>query len=189
MSLIPRMAAPWWWKLVAPHGKTMSLGLAATVLCSAAASMVPYWAGRAVSALERGEWSSSRLDLAWMMLFTLFAGLGRYWMRQVLIGLSRRVERMQREEIFRFFLTRPFAFHERQSTGDLMAREGDDVSMVRMAVGPGLMSLFATLSMLPATMLLRTAAIAVHRLAISLRLRETPTGQSVVMIVPSLRTK
>jgi ATP-binding cassette subfamily B protein len=128
------------------------MGLAATLLCSLAAAFVPFWAGRAVHALELGQYPESHRFLVWMLAFTVAAGLGRYGMRNILIGLSREIEREQREELFAYYLARPFAFFERNRIGDLMARIGDDVSTVRMATGPGLMSFLQTASILPVTL-------------------------------------
>ena len=152
MSQPPTGGRHWFLKLLAPHRGTLALGLAATVVCSVAASWVPQWAGRAVRALELHDVSSSRRQLLWMILFTLVAGAGRYLMRNTLIGLSREVERRQREQLYDFLLSRPFSFFERQRTGDLMSRIGDDVSTVRMATGPGLMSLLQVVSILPSTL-------------------------------------
>ena len=137
---------------MARHRRTLHWGLAATVWCSLAASMVPYWSGRAVNALERQDWHGSRVYLAWMLAFTVIAGIGRYLMRNTLIGLSREVEREQRESLYDFLLARPFAFYERQRVGDLMSRLGDDVGTVRMATGPGLMSFLQVISILPLTL-------------------------------------
>jgi ATP-binding cassette subfamily B protein len=142
----------WWWPLMDRHRRTLYWGLAATVWCSVAASVVPYWSGRAVHALERHDWHGSRVYLVWMLAFTAVAGIGRYLMRNTLIGLSRDVEREQRESLYSFLLARPFAFYERQRVGDLMSRLGDDVGTVRMATGPGLMSFLQVLSILPVTL-------------------------------------
>ncbi len=142
----------WWWPLMAHHRRTLYWGLAATVWCSVAASVVPYWSGRAVNALVRSDWHGSRVNLVWMLGFTVVAGIGRYLMRNTLIGLSRDVEREQRESLYLFLLGRPFAFYERQRVGDLMSRLGDDVGTVRMATGPGLMSFLLVLSILPVTL-------------------------------------
>ena len=139
---------------MARHRRTLYWGLAATVWCSVAASMVPYWSGRAVHALDHQDWHGSRTYLAWMLAFTGVAGFGRYLMRNTLIGLSREVEREQRESLYSFLLSRPFAFYERQRVGDLMSRVGDDVGTVRMATGPGLMSFLQVLSILPVTLAL-----------------------------------
>jgi len=132
----------------------LTLGLIATLTCGISASWVPYWAGEAVRAIEKGEYILSRQYLLWMLLVTVIAGLGRYYMRNILIGLSRQIERWQREELYLYLLSRPFSFYERQSTGDLMSRIGDDISTVRMATGPGLMSLLQTASILPMTLTL-----------------------------------
>ncbi|MDR1841746.1 MAG: ABC transporter ATP-binding protein/permease [Holophagales bacterium] len=145
---------PWWWELISPYKRMLALGLFATVVCGIAASWVPYWSGEAVRAIEDGAYPLSRQNLLWMLLVTLIAGVGRYFMRNILIGLSRQIERAQREKIFEFLLRRPFSFYERQTTGDLMSRIGDDVSTVRMATGPGLMSLLQTASILPMTLIL-----------------------------------
>ena len=139
---------------MARHRRTLYWGLAATVWCSVAASVVPYWSGRAVHALEHQDWHGSQIFLAWMLAFTVVAGVGRYLMRNTLIGLSREVEREQRESLYSFLLSRPFAFYERQRVGDLMSRVGDDVGTVRMATGPGLMSFLQVLSILPVTLAL-----------------------------------
>ncbi len=142
----------WWWPLMARHRRTLAWGLSATILCSVAASVVPFWSGKAVHALELRDWRGSQVYLLWMLGFTLVAGIGRYLMRNTLIGLSRMVEREQREELYGFLLGRPFAFYERQRVGDLMARLGDDVGTVRMATGPGLMSFLQVVSILPVTL-------------------------------------
>ena len=144
----------WLWRLLAPHRKTLVLGLGATILCSVAAAFVPRWAGLAVHALEEGNAALSRRNLGWMLVFTLVAGVGRYLMRNTLIGLSREVERVQREELYAYLLARPFAFFEHQRIGDLMSRIGDDVSTVRMSTGPGLMSMLQVFSILPVTLAL-----------------------------------
>ena len=144
----------WWWKLLAGHRKSLLLGLGSTLLCSLFAAWVPFWSGRAVHALEIKRYGDSRHALIWMLLFTLVAGIGRYLMRNTLIGLSREIEKVQREEIYAFLMTRSFAFYEKQRIGDLMSRIGDDVSTVRMATGPGFMSLLQTFSILPMTMAL-----------------------------------
>lgn len=144
----------WWWKHLAGHRRSLLLGLSSTLLCSLAAAWVPFWSGRAVHALEIKRYGDSRHALIWMLLFTLAAGIGRYLMRNTLIGLSREIEKVQREEIYAFLMTRSFAFFERQRIGDLMSRIGDDVSTVRMATGPGFMSLLQTFSILPMTLAL-----------------------------------
>ena len=127
-------------------------------MCSLAAAWVPFWSGRAVHALELRKWVLSRHYLIWMLGFTVVAGVGRYLMRNTLIGLSRAVEKCQREELYDVLLAMPFSFYEQSRTGDLMSRIGDDVNTVRMATGPGFMSLLQTASLLPMTLALMVHA-------------------------------
>jgi ATP-binding cassette subfamily B protein len=143
---------------VAPHRGALASGFASTVICSLAAAWVPYWSGRAVHALEQRQWVRSRHYLIWMLGFTVVAGVGRYLMRNTLIGLSRAVEKRQREEIYDVLLAMPFAFYEQSRIGDLMSRIGDDVNTVRMATGPGFMSLLQTVTLLPMTVALMVHA-------------------------------
>lgn len=144
----------WWWPLLAGHRKILYRGLAATILCSLGSAWIPYWAGRTVEALEQRQWSLSRRHVAVMLIISALAGIARYIMRNVLIGLSRQVEKEQREGLYAFLLARPFSFFERQRVGDLMSRVGDDVGTVRMATGPGLMNFLQTLGILPAVLAL-----------------------------------
>ena len=139
---------------MAPHRRILVAGLASTIICSLAAAWVPFWSGRAVHALEQRRWTVSRDYLIWMLAFTVVAGVGRYLMRNTLIGLSRAVEKRQREEIYDVLLAMPFAFYEQSRIGDLMSRIGDDVNTVRMATGPGFMSLLQTATLLPMTLAL-----------------------------------
>ena len=143
---------------MAPHRGALASGFASTVICSLAAAWVPYWSGRAVHALEQRQWVRSRHYLIWMLGFTVVAGVGRYLMRNTLIGLSRAVEKRQREEIYDVLLAMPFAFYEQSRIGDLMSRIGDDVNTVRMATGPGFMSLLQTVTLLPMTVALMVHA-------------------------------
>ena len=142
----------WWWPLMARHRRTLYWGLAATILCSLAASVVPYRSGRAVHALDPPDCPGPRAFLARPLPFPPAAAVRPSPLPNTLIGLSRDVEREQRESLYTFLLSRPFAFYERQRVGDLMSRLGDDVGTVRMATGPGLMSFLQVLSILPVTL-------------------------------------
>lgn len=166
----------WIWKLFRPHLGSLWGGLAATVLCSVAASFVPFWQGRAINGLQARDWAGVHRDIWWMLAFTAAAGLGRYFMRNVLIGLSRAIEKEQREELYAFLLNRPFAFYERNRVGDLMTRMGDDISTVRMATGPGLMSLLTAFSILPVTLWLMLAASWRLTIAVMLPFSLLPVG-------------
>ena len=62
-----------------------------------------------------------------------------YWMRVVLVGLSRDVEYDIRNDLFAKLATLGHDFYGRSRTGDLMARATNDLNAVRMMLGPAMM--------------------------------------------------
>ena len=62
-----------------------------------------------------------------------------FFMRQTIIVMSRHVEFDQKNEIFDHYQKLSLSFYKRNNTGDLMARISEDVSQVRMYVGPAIM--------------------------------------------------
>jgi ATP-binding cassette subfamily B protein len=57
-------------------------------------------------------------------------------MRQTIIVVSRLIEYDMRKEIFAHYEKLDLAFYKRNSTGDMMSRVSEDVSKVRMFLGP-----------------------------------------------------
>lgn len=69
----------------------------------------------------------------------LAKGIFLFFMRQTIIVMSRRVEYDQKNEIFHQYQLLSTSFYRRNNTGDLMNRIVEDVSRVRMYVGPAIM--------------------------------------------------
>ena len=69
----------------------------------------------------------------------LVKGVFMYLMRQSIIVMSRRIEYDQKNEIFDHYQRLTLSFYRRNNTGDLMNRISEDVSRVRMYVGPAIM--------------------------------------------------
>ena len=66
-------------------------------------------------------------------------GICRFWMRRVIIGASRLIEYDLRGHFFARLQRLDLAYFQRNRTGDLMSRATNDLSAVRMMVGPALM--------------------------------------------------
>ncbi len=62
-----------------------------------------------------------------------------FFMRQTIIVMSRHVEYDLKNEIYNHYQSLPLSFYRRNNTGDLMNRISEDVSRVRMYVGPAIM--------------------------------------------------
>lgn len=67
------------------------------------------------------------------------AGFFRFWMRRLLIGVSRYVEYDLRGDFFGHLQKLTPSFYGKWRTGDLMSRASNDISAVRMVLGPGIM--------------------------------------------------
>ena len=70
---------------------------------------------------------------------TLAAALFTFLMRQTFIVVSRHIEYDLKNEVFRKYQDLSLNFYKKNRTGDLMNRISDDVSKVRMYVGPAIM--------------------------------------------------
>jgi ATP-binding cassette subfamily B protein len=68
----------------------------------------------------------------------------RFWMREILNGLSRHIEYDLRQVLFAHLTTLDQGYFARVRTGDLMARLTNDLSAVRQAAGPAIMYLTNT---------------------------------------------
>lgn len=73
---------------------------------------------------------------AFVLLWALLMGLFMYFMRQTIIVMSRLIENDLREEIFMQYEKLNVAFYKKNNTGDMMSRITEDVSKVRMYLGP-----------------------------------------------------
>lgn len=62
-----------------------------------------------------------------------------YFMRQTIIVMSRLVEYDLRKELFKQYEQLHLAFYRKNNTGDLMSRITEDVTKVRMYIGPAVL--------------------------------------------------
>ncbi|MDB2314201.1 ABC transporter ATP-binding protein/permease [Flavobacteriaceae bacterium] len=70
---------------------------------------------------------------------TLLSGFFTFLMRQTIINVSRYIEFDLKNEIFFHYQRLTQRFYKNNRTGDLMSRISEDVSKVRMYVGPAIM--------------------------------------------------
>ena len=74
----------------------------------------------------------------------LLKGIFQYWMRVILIGISRDIEFDLRNDLFAHLIRLSPEYYARTRTGDIMARATNDLNAVRMMLGPGVMYWFET---------------------------------------------
>lgn len=74
-----------------------------------------------------------------VIVLAIIMGVFMYFMRQTIIVMSRLIEYDLRKEIFAQYEKLSSSFFKRNKTGDLMSRVSEDVSKVRMYVGPAVL--------------------------------------------------
>ena len=74
-----------------------------------------------------------------ILISALLKGVFMFFMRQIIIVMSRKIEFDLKNEIFAHYQTLPLSFYRKNNTGDLMNRISEDVSKVRMYIGPAIM--------------------------------------------------
>src|SRR3954463_9357795 len=128
------------------YRRDVAVGMALVVGSSALSSVVPWLLRHALDAMRAGEPVSYIWLLgATMIAVTLLRGVGNYWKRQLLNGMSREIEYDLRNDLFLSLEKADPSYYARMRTGDLMARLTNDLSAVRQAAGPAIMYLADTI--------------------------------------------
>ena len=77
----------------------------------------------------------------------ILSGFFTFWMRQLIINVSRYIEFDMKNEIYQKYQTLSQRFYKQNRTGDLMNRISEDVGKVRMYTGPALMYSVQTITL------------------------------------------
>jgi len=128
------------WPYLKRYRRSLVLGMGSLILKDLAHASVPLILGGAIDAL------TSRRPLSVILLFALslvvvaaVRSTFQFWMRVILIGISRDIEYDLRNDLFAHLVGLSPDFYARQRTGDIMARATNDLNAVRMMLGPGIM--------------------------------------------------
>ncbi len=70
----------------------------------------------------------------------------KYFMRRLVIGVSRRLESELRDDLFAHLQKLPVAYFQRHRVGELVSRATQDLAAVRLMLGPGVLYLVNTLA-------------------------------------------
>jgi len=82
-----------------------------------------------------------------ILVLYLLRGVFLFFMRQTIILMSRHIEYDMKNELYAHYQLLSLAFYRRHNTGDLMNRATEDVSRVRMYLGPGIMYTINTVTL------------------------------------------
>jgi ATP-binding cassette, subfamily B, multidrug efflux pump len=118
----------------------MALGLLCLVIKDVAQAGQPLMIRGAVDALTKSLGSRVFLRYAaYLLALSAVKGIFQYWMRVIIIGISRDIEYDLRNDLFGHLVELSPEYYQRTRTGDIMARSTNDLNAVRMMLGPGIM--------------------------------------------------
>ena len=102
---------------------------------------IPWWIREAVRILEQG---GALRDVAFYAavigLAALAQGIIRTYSRALIFNAGRNVEYDLRNDLFAHLQKLPLSFYHSRRTGDLMSRVINDISAVRVMLGPGVLN-------------------------------------------------
>jgi ATP-binding cassette subfamily B multidrug efflux pump len=132
---------------LARHRRGLGGGIVCLLVRTALSIASPWILRHAIDDLTTGVthqklWLYAGLIVGIVALESLFL----YVMRQVLIGISREIEFELRNDLYAHFTRLPARYYQAHRTGDLMSRATNDLSAVRMVLGPGIMYTASTLA-------------------------------------------
>src|SRR6185369_13633193 len=124
------------------YRRGMALGGMCLVMKDLAQALQPLMIRGAVDSFRNGS-TFVRFAL-YLVGLALLKGVFQYWMRVIIIGISRDIEYDLRNDLFRHLVELSPDYYARTRTGDIMARCTNDLNAVRMMLGPGVMYCFET---------------------------------------------
>ncbi len=128
------------WPYVRRYRKGLTLGIGALLMKDALLAALPLVIKNGIDSLMSGFRLSLVLQFAGLLIgLSALKGLFQYWMRVIIIGISRDIEFDLRNDLFRHLVALSQDFYGRYRTGDIMARSTNDLNAVRMMLGPGIM--------------------------------------------------
>ena len=128
------------WPYLVRYRRGFALGMGALVMKDLLGASMPLVIRGGIDSFNRGFELKTVLWLAAALVgVSALKGVFQYWMRVILIGISRDIEFDLRNDLFHNLTSLSSDFYGRYRTGDIMARTTNDLNAVRMMLGPGVM--------------------------------------------------
>ena len=125
---------------LARYKKRFALGFAALLVGQLVGVTLPLIIKAGIDALTNNRVSSRLLFYAGILVGVALAkAVFQFWMRWILIGISRDVEYDLRNDLFTHLMRLSQRYYTQNRTGDLMSKLTNDLNAVRNMVGPGIM--------------------------------------------------
>ena len=128
------------------YRRELGIGAACVVGSAVFSLMKPLIVGTAVDVLRNDLRHESIVRFSLLYVgAAVIQGIFLYLHRWIVIGASRKIEYDMRGEFYDHLQALPSTFYQQNKTGDLMSRATNDLSSVRMLVGPAVMHAFSSI--------------------------------------------
>lgn len=137
------------WKLL--------LGIFITIISRIFSLFTPKLVGNSMTLIEKSNLDIDQIggklevlllrNILIILSASLISGFFTFWMRQTIINVSRYIEFDLKNEVYNHYQSLCSLFYKTNRTGDLMSRITEDVSKVRMYVGPAIMYSINTITL------------------------------------------
>jgi ATP-binding cassette subfamily B protein len=115
-------------------------GFICLLVSQLAGVVVPLIIKEGIDDLTRGGTARKLLGVAGLLLaFAVCKAVLQFWMRWILIGISRDIEYDLRNDLFTHLMRLSPRYYTENRTGDLMSKLTNDLNAVRNMLGPGIM--------------------------------------------------
>lgn len=122
------------------YRKSLILGFLCVVGSSVFKLLQPLIVGNAVNELAQAVTRGAMVRYGLLLIgAAAVEGVFLYLQRWIIIGASRRIEYDMRNDFYGHLQKLPLTYYQGQRTGDLMSRATNDLSSVRMLIGPAVM--------------------------------------------------
>ncbi|MGH7895764.1 MAG: ABC transporter ATP-binding protein [Candidatus Binatia bacterium] len=133
------------WAYVARYRLRLATGVVCLVAATSLAMTVPWLWRRAVNDVAAGAGSGALLrTVALIAAIAVMQGVVRTASRTLIFNVGRDIEYDLRNDLFAHLERLPLSFYQSRRTGDLMSRLVNDVTAVRMLLGPGILNFINT---------------------------------------------
>ncbi|MEE9364637.1 MAG: ABC transporter ATP-binding protein [Cellulophaga sp.] len=153
------------------------LGILITIIARVFSLVMPPYVNKSIGAIEE-HFKSGNSDLTGIKSIllehiliilgaALFYGFFIFFMRQTIINVSRYIEFDLKNEVYDHYQKLNLNFYKKNRTGDLMNRISEDITQIRMYVGPAIMYGIQTITLficLIPLMFIKAPTIAIYAL-------------------------
>ena len=129
------------------YKKKLALGVVFILVSNTAQVFIPIFLREGIDGIQENVEYSKLFEYGALIFgAAIIAGIFRFLIRQTIIVVSREIEYDLRQDFWSHIQSLSYRYFQNNSTGNIMAHATNDISAVRMYVGPAVMYSIDTIS-------------------------------------------